>query len=142
MTSSSTMKMAISATWHCLLGCGLGEVAGMILATSIGLAATASIVLAVVCGIIGGFTLGMVPWMKHGLSFKEAAKKVLIIEGVSIAVMETAQVLTELFVPGVMKATITQPIFWLGMVLALIAGFVAALPVNFALVKQGIRHEH
>jgi hypothetical protein len=140
--ADSNLKLAISATWHCLLGCGLGEVAGMIIATIAGLAAIASIVLAVVLGIIGGFALGMVPWLKHGMGYAEAAKKVLIIEGLSIAVMETAEVLTEVYVPGVMTASLAEPIFWLGMLLALLAGFAAALPVNYVFARRGIRHMH
>jgi len=33
-------------------------------------------------------------------------------------------------------------IFWLGMGLALVAGYIAAFPVNYVLVGKGIRHVH
>ena len=63
-------------------------------------------------------------------------------EGLSIAVMETAEVLAEVYTPGVMNAGLSDGIFWIGMVLALMAGFVAAYPVNYVLVKRGVRHCH
>lgn len=138
----STLAFAISATFHCLLGCGIGEVAGMIISTALHMDNVSSIVLAVIMGFIGGFGLGVVPWLKHGLSLAEAAKKVLIVEGLSIVVMETAQVLTEIYTPGVMAAHLNEPIFWWGMLLALAAGFVAALPINYWFAKRGVRHVH
>lgn len=138
----SVMGFAISATWHCLLGCGIGEVLGMIISTALHMDNVSSIVLAVIMGFIGGFALGVVPWLKHGLSFAQAAKKVLIVEGLSILVMESAQVLTEIYTPGVMEAHLTDGIFWIGMLLALAAGFVAALPINYMFAKRGVRHVH
>ncbi len=135
-------KFALSATLHCLLGCGLGEVAGMIVSTALHMGNVSSIVLAVILGAIGGFALGVVPWLRAGLTFAQAMYKVLIVEGLSIAVMETAEVLTEIYTPGVMNAHINDPVFWLGMLLALAAGFVAAYPVNYVLAKRGVRHKH
>ncbi len=69
-------------------------------------------------------------------------KQVLVAEGLSILVMETAEVLVEVYTPGVMQAGLSSPVFWLGMLLALAAGFAAAYPVNYVLVGRGIRHEH
>lgn len=140
--SENVWPFAISATLHCLLGCGLGEVAGMIISTALHMDNVPSIILAVIMGLIGGFALGIVPWLKHGLSLAEAAKKVLVVEGASILVMETAQVLTEIYTPGVMEAHLTDGIFWIGMLLALVAGFIAALPINYWFAKRGVRHVH
>jgi putative flippase GtrA len=138
----SNLRLATSATLHCLLGCGLGEVAGMIISRALGWDPVPSIILAVCMGIVGGFLLGIIPWLKHGFSMIEATKKVAVIEGLSIAAMETAEVLTEVYVPGVMQAGLAEPIFWYGMLLALAAGFAAAFPVNFIFAKRGIRHMH
>ena len=138
----STLSFAISATLHCLLGCGIGEVLGMIISTALHMDNVPSIILAVIMGLIGGFALGVVPWLKQGMSLAEAAKKVLIVEGLSILVMESAQVLTEIYTPGVMEAHLTDGIFWLGMLLALIAGFIAALPINYWFAQKGVRHVH
>ena len=66
----------------------------------------------------------------------------LIAEGLSIAVMETAEVLIQVYTPGVMEAGLSSWIFWGGMLLALTAGFIAAFPINYVLVGKGIRHVH
>src|SRR5688572_6924750 len=139
---SSDFKLAVSATLHCLLGCGIGEVAGMIIATAIGLNNLHSIILAVTLGFIAGFALGIIPLRRHGFTFNNAFKTVLITEGLSITVMEAFEVAAEVTIPGVMDAHLTDSIFWLGMMAALIAGFIAAFPVNYILVKRGVRHKH
>ena len=136
------LGLAFTTTLHCLLGCGLGEVVGMIIARAIGLGTVSSIALAVLLGFVFGFVLGMRPLLKAKFGFARAFKTVLIAEGLSIAVMETAEVLVEVYTPGVMAAGLTSGIFWLGMGLALVAGFIAAFPVNYILVRRGVRHHH
>lgn len=138
----SITKLAFSATLHCLLGCGLGEVAGMAIGAALHWNNVAQMMLAIILGFIGGFLLGMWPLLKAKFSFKQAFKQVLIAEGLSIAVMETAEVLMQVYTPGVMHATITDSIFWIGMLLALIAGFIAAYPINYFMIKKGYRHNH
>ena len=133
-------KLAASATFHCLMGCGLGEVIGMVLATMIGLGNVQSITLAVILGFVFGFFLGLRPLLKANIPFSHAFKQVLVAEGLSIAVMETAEVMAEVYTPGVMNAGLGEGIFWVGICFALIAGFVAAYPVNYVLVKRGVRH--
>ncbi len=56
--------------------------------------------------------------------------------------METAEVLIQVYTPGVMDAGLSSGIFWLGMGFALVAGYAAAFPVNYILVGKGIRHTH
>ena len=114
----------------------------MIIARAIGLGTVSSIALAVVLGFVFGFVLGMRPLLKAKFDFARAFKTVLVAEGLSIAVMETAEVLVEVYTPGVMAAGLTSGIFWLGMGLALLAGFIAAFPVNYILVRRGVRHHH
>lgn len=100
-------------------------------------------IVAIVLGFVLGFAFGLIPLLRARFSFKQAAKQVLIAEGgLSIAVMEAAEVLVQVYTPGVMEAHLSDPIYWIGMGLAFIAGFVAAFPVNLILVKRGIRHQH
>ena len=139
---SSDFRLAISATLHCLIGCGIGEVAGMIISTAIGLNNLHSIILAVTLGFIAGLALGILPLLRHKFTLNNALKTVLIGEGLSIAVMEAFEVFAEVSIPGVMSAHLNEGIFWLGMLAALVAGFIAALPVNYILVKRGVRHQH
>ena len=135
-------QLALSATLHCLLGCGLGEVAGMAIGTALGWDNMQQMILAIVLGFVAGFGLGLVPLLRARFSFKRAFKQVLIAEGLSIVVMETAEVMTQVYTPGVMHAQITDTIFWTGMVLSLIAGFIAAFPINYFMVKKGHTHSH
>jgi len=138
----SRVKLAFSATLHCLLGCGIGEVVGVIIGTALLMTNVNTLILAVSLGFVFGFILGMRPLLKAGFNFKNAFRTVLIAEGLSIAVMETTEVLVEVYTPGVMEAGLTSWIFWAGMLLALTAGFIAAYPVNYYLVGIGIRHQH
>ena len=135
-------KLAISATAHCLLGCGIGEVVGVIIGVALALSNVATLVLAVTLGFVFGFALGLVPLVRAGFGRSRAIKQVLVAEGLSIVVMETAEVLVEVYTPGVMEAGLSSPVFWMGMLLALTAGFAAAYPVNYVLVGRGIRHQH
>lgn len=138
----SDVRLATSATLHCLMGCGLGEIVGMLIAMYLGLAMVPSIALAVSLGFVFGFVLGMRPLLKHGYSFNNAFKQVLIAEGLSILFMETAEVLVEVYTPGFMQAGLLDPILWVGMLFALTAGFIAAWPINLIMVKKGYRHQH
>ena len=140
--SEGRVRLATSATAHCLAGCGLGEVVGVIIGIAMGLTVVATIVLAVVLGFVFGLALGLIPLLRAGFSRSWAFKQVLVAEGLSIAVMETAEVLVEVYTPGVMTSGLASPIFWIGMLAALTAGFIAAWPVNYWLVGKGIRHIH
>ena len=140
--TSSQLRLAHSATWHCLMGCGLGEVLGVIIGTALGFSTANTIILAVVLGFVFGFVFGMRPLLRAGFDFSRALRQVFIAESLSIVVMEATQVLVQLYTPGVMEAGLLSWIFWLGMGLALVAGYIAAFPVNYVLVGKGIRHVH
>ncbi len=115
---------------------------GVVIGVAIGLSTVATIVLAVVLGFVFGFALRLIPLLRAGFSWSWAIRQVLVAEGLSIAIMETAEVLVEVYTPGVMQAGLSSPIFWGGMLLALTAGFLAAWPVNYWLVGKGVRHIH
>jgi len=138
----SQARLATSATVHCLAGCGLGEIIGVVIGISLGLTTIATLILGVVLGFILGFALGILPLLRASFSVQWAIKQVLVAEGLSIVVMETAEVLVQVFTPGVMAAGLSSPRFWTGMLLALTAGFIAAFPVNYILVGLGVRHHH
>lgn len=141
-SSESNFKLALSATLHCLIGCGLGEVLGMIIGTAFGMANVPNMILALSLGAVLGLLLGMRPLLKADYSFGAALKQTLVAEGLSIAVMEAAEAIAEWNIPGLMDAKLSHALFWYGMIAALAVGFIAALPVNYALVKRGVRHVH
>jgi hypothetical protein len=136
------LRLAFSATLHCLIGCGLGEVLGMVIGTWLHMSNLSTMVLALSMGAILGLVFGLVPLLRAKFTFRNALKQVLIAEGLSILVMETVEVLVQVYTPGVMEAHLTDSIFWMGMLAGLIAGFIAAFPINYLFVKKGIRHRH
>ena len=138
----SRLRLSVSATLHCLLGCGLGEVLGMVIGVGLSMSTVATIVLAVILGFVFGFLLGLIPLIRAGFSLRRAFRQVAIAETLSIAVMETAEILVQVYTPGVMEAGLSSPLFWFGMLLALIAGFAAAFPVNYIMIGRGVRHVH
>lgn len=135
-------RLATSATIHCLIGCGFGEIIGVVLGIALALSQLQTMVLAILLGFVFGFALGLIPLLRAGFSWSRAFKQVLIAEGLSIVVMETAEVLIQVYSPGVMEAGLSSWLFWVGMLAALVAGFIAAYPVNFYLVGRGVRHVH
>jgi len=137
----SSSKLAFSATVHCLTGCGIGEVAGVIIGVALGLASLASLILGITLGFIFGFMLGIIPLKRKGIKFKQAFKIIFLAEVISIAVMETTEVLIEIYT-GTTSSGLSEPSFWIGMLLALIGGFIVTYPVNYLMVRRGIRHIH
>ena len=67
---------------------------------------------------------------------------VLIAEGLSIAFMEAAVVLVQVYTPGVMEAGVLSWLFAGGMLLAMTAGFIAAYPVNYILIGFRVLRLH
>jgi hypothetical protein len=95
-TGPKGARLATSATVHCLLVCGLDEIGGDALGTGLNLSNAATIGLGLLFGLVGGFGPGVLPWFNRGLSLTHAARRVLVTEGLGIAVMETAEALSEL----------------------------------------------
>lgn len=137
-----TWRLSLSATLHCLLGCLIGEMIGMLIGVALLLSIVPTIIITVSLGFVFGFALGLLPLLRAGFSIGRALKQVLIAETLSIVVMEGVEVLVAVNIPGTMEAHITEPLFWGSMILGLVAGFVAAYPVNYVLVSKGIRHQH
>ena len=135
-------RLAVSATAHCLIGCGSGEIVGMLIGMQLGLTNAATIALAVVLGFIFGLGLGVLPLLRAGFTARKALKTVFVAEAVGIAVMEAVDVAVILSIPGAVDAHFSDGYFWFGMAVALAAGYVAALPVNYLMIRAGFRHQH
>ena len=61
---SALTIVALSATLHCLTGCAIGEVAGMIVGTALGLSDPATIALAVTLAFLFGYALTSLPLLR------------------------------------------------------------------------------
>lgn len=137
---STLNSLAASATLHCLTGCAIGEVLGLIIGTALNLPTLATVGLAVGLAFLFGYGLSLLPLLKAGLSLTAALPVVLAADTLSIAVMELVDNGVMLVIPGAMEAGLVNPIFWLAMPLALAAAYLAAFPVNRYLLQRGQGH--
>jgi hypothetical protein len=133
-------RLAISATNHCLTGCVIGEVVGMIIATALGWGNFASIAIAVALAFFFGYILTSLPLLRAQLPLAQIVPIALAADTVSIAIMELIDNAFILLVPGAIEAGLGDLRFWL----PLLGGFVIAWPfafaVNRAMIRRGRGH--
>lgn len=132
--------MAVSAVLHCLTGCAIGEISGMVIGVGLGLSAITTITISIILAFIFGYILSALPLLKNGVPAKEAFKLVLLADTLSILSMEIAENLFMGVVPGAMSAGLSNPMFWVYMSISFVIGFIVAYPVNKALLKRGKGH--
>ena len=142
----SLNSLAFSATVHCLTGCAIGEVIGLIIADALGWGNFASIALAVVLAFFFGYSLTMVPLLRGQVALASAIPLALASDTLSIMVMEVVDNLIIFLIPGAMDSGPLDLLFWGSLAVALAIAFVAAFPVNRYLIARGrghaVVHEH
>ena len=132
--------MAVSATLHCLTGCAIGEIVGLLIGTAAGYGNATTVLLSVALAFVFGYSLSTMPLLRAGLGLGAALAVVLAADTLSILSMEVVDNLVVVIVPGAMNAGLVNPVFWLSMLLALSAAFGAAYPVNRYLLSRGKGH--
>ncbi|MFC7342627.1 DUF4396 domain-containing protein [Saccharopolyspora griseoalba] len=138
--STGLTRQAISATAHCLTGCAIGEVMGMVIGTALGWSNLATIALAVALAFFFGYSLTIWPVLRAGVGLSAAIGVALAADTLSIAVMEVVDNLFMVLVPGAMEAGLTSWLFWVALAAALAVAFVLTVPVNRALIRRGKGH--
>lgn len=133
-------RTAVSATLHCLTGCAIGEVLGMVLATWWGWANVPSILLAIVLAFFFGYSLTFTSVRRHGLTLAAAIKVAFAADTVSIAVMELIDNAFVVSVPGAMDAGLADVLFWSSLAASLAIAFVVTVPVNRWMIGRGKGH--
>jgi Domain of unknown function (DUF4396) len=136
----SLNRVAFSATAHCLTGCAIGEVLGVIIGTALGWGNFETIVLAIALAFLFGYSLTMLPLLRAGLAFAAAVPLALASDTLSIAVMEFVDNAILLVVPGAMEAGLDTLLFWASLAFALLIAGMAAYPVNRYLIARGKGH--
>ena len=139
-TGRALTRLAISATAHCLTGCAIGEVLGLVLASWWGWSNLPAIVLAVALAFLFGYALTIGPVLRSGLPLKTAIGVALAADTVSILTMEIVDNAIVLAIPGAMEAGLTSPLFWGSLALSLAVAFLVTVPVNRALIRRGKGH--
>src|SRR4051812_12043823 len=133
-------RLALSATVHCLTGCAIGEVLGMILATWWGWGNAASIVLAVALAFLFGYGLTSLPLLRSGMSVRQVAPLAFASDTASITTMEIVDNLFILIVPGAIAAGLGDALFWWSLLVGLLIAGAVAYPVNRWLLARGRGH--
>ena len=136
----SLNRVAFSATAHCLTGCAIGEVLGVMIGTALGWGNFETIVLAIALAFLFGYSLTMLPLLRAGLAFAAAVPLALASDTLSIAVMELVDNAFLLFVPGAMEAGLDTLLFWASLAFALLIAGICAYPVNRYLIARGKGH--
>ena len=136
-------RTAVHSTLHCLTGCVIGEVAGLMIGVSLGFTPLATIALATGLAYLTGMTLGLLPVMRsQGIGLTAAFRIIWVGEVVSIGVMELVMNFVDYHMGGMTAPSVASWMFWRGIVLAVPAGFMAALPVNYWLLKRNLKACH
>jgi hypothetical protein len=133
-------RTAVQATLHCLTGCAIGEVLGMVIATALGLANLPSIVLAIALAFVFGFGLTILSVRRAGIPFRRSLSLAFASDTISIAVMELVDNAFILFVPGALAAGLGDGLFWWSLAASLAVAFLLTVPVNRALIARGRGH--
>jgi protein-S-isoprenylcysteine O-methyltransferase Ste14 len=132
--------VAFSATLHCLTGCAIGEIAGMVIGTALGFSDWGTVGLAVALAFLFGYTLTSFPLLRAGFAVAAVIPIALATDTVSIAIMEVVDNAIMLLVPGAMEAGLTNELFWGSLSVALVIAGAAAFPVNRRLIQRGKGH--
>lgn len=136
----SFARLAFSATLHCLTGCGIGEVLGLVIATALGWSDVAAISLAVALAFVFGYALTLRPLLAGGIGVAQAVKLALAADTLSIVVMEIVDNAILLAIPGAMDAGLADPLFWGSLAFALAVAFAATFRLNLWLIRRGRGH--
>ena len=137
---ASLNRLALSATLHCLTGCSIGEVAGMVIGTALGLGNWSTIALSVVLAFVFGYLLTMLPLLRSGVVLRTAVRLAFASDTVSIIVMEIVDNAVVLAIPGAMDAGLGSPLFWGSLALSLLIAGAAAYPVVRWLIARNRGH--
>lgn len=138
ITTDSIWRRGWRSVAHCYSGCGAGEILGVtifvgVFAATQSMVAAASFTLAYTFGI--ALTVG--PLLQDEVDLLTAFKDAITSETASIVVMESVAIGVDLYIAG--GIAITAPIFWIGLIISLSCGLIAAYPVNVLLIRYGIK---
>jgi Domain of unknown function (DUF4396) len=132
--------VALSATLHCLTGCAIGEVTGMVIGTALGFSDWGTIALAVALAFLFGYSLTSLPLLRAGLALGAVIPIAFASDTISIAIMEVVDNAIMLVIPGAMEAGVDSVLFWGALSVALVIAGAFAFPANRWLIKRGKGH--
>ncbi|MET7731708.1 DUF4396 domain-containing protein [Streptomyces sp. NPDC005402] len=138
--ATATWAVAVQATLHCLTGCAIGEVLGMVIGTALGWGNLPTTVLAIVLAFFFGYSLTLRGVLKAGMGFRAALRVALAADTLSIAVMELIDNGVIALWPDAMDAELADLLFWASLAISLAIAFVVTVPVNKWMIGRGKGH--
>lgn len=136
----TTKSMAAQATFHCLLGCIIGELVGLEIGRLLGLDIHLVVLLAGALSFVSGYTVSTIPLLRSGLPFTRALRTVLAADTLSILTMVLVDNAIMLIVPGAMNKDPLTLHYWLSRIVSFTVAFLVAWPVNYWQLKHGKGH--
>jgi hypothetical protein len=140
IAESSLNRVAFSATVHCLTGCAIGEVLGLIIGTALGWSDLATIALAILLAFFFGYLLTSLPLLRSGMALSAVVPIALAADTISIGVMEFVDNVILLLIPGAMDAGLDDIGFYAALAFALLVAGAVAYPVNRRMISRGKGH--
>jgi len=140
MKEASLNRLAYTATVHCLTGCAIGEILGMVIGTALNWPNVATVVLSVVLAFFFGYGLTVRPLLRAGIATGTVLRLAFASDTASIAIMEVVDNGLMLVIPGAMNAPLDSGLFWGSLALSLLLAASAAYPVNRWLISRGRGH--
>ena len=138
----ATTKQAVRHTIHCLIGCGIGEIVGMLIAAALGWSRVGRLALAIVLAFSFGYYLTYRGVRKHTKTTQEAIKITAATDTASIATMEAVDNTMEFLIPNALMVTPNEPRFWWGLAVSLTIAFILTVPVNRYLISRNPHSHH
>src|SRR6476469_3536940 len=133
-------RTAFQATIHCLTGCAIGEILGLVIATALGWHDLPSVLLAIALAFVFGYGLTIRPLLASGMGFRQAGQLAIASDTLSITTMEIVDTAIVLLIPGARAAGLVDPLFWGSLGISLVIAGVVAYPVNRWLIVRGRGH--
>jgi hypothetical protein len=132
--------VALKATLHCLSGCSIGEILGMMVGTGLDLSNSTIVTLSIVLAFVFGFLLTMLPLIRAEVPLAIALKLALASDTLSITVMEIVDNAVMVLIPGAMDSSPGDLLFWVSLLSSLTLAGLAAFPLVRWLISQGRGH--
>ncbi|MGR3442135.1 MAG: DUF4396 domain-containing protein [Thalassococcus profundi] len=138
IAADTLWRRSFRSVAHCYSGCGMGEIAGVILAA--GILSLASHYVALVTfafAYIAGFALTVGPLVQGGTPLRTALWDAFLAETPSITVMEVTAIGVSLWLAQ--GAGMGEAAFWSSLIVSLSAGLIVAYPVNVLLIRWRVK---
>jgi hypothetical protein len=138
--AGASWATAVKATLHCLTGCAIGEILGMVIGTALLWGNVPTMILAITLAFLFGYSFTLFAVVRAGLGMKSAIRVALAADTVSITVMEFVDNAIIALTPGAMDAHLSDGLFWSALLGGFAVAFLVTTPVNKWMIGRGKGH--